>query len=461
MTTWFDRNATAFKVLLCIVLLLILMIPTAMLSSTIYERSNRATEARNEIMSKWGANQVLTGPIISVPYITKESQTRYYHFLPNTLSVDAKLVPEERKRGIYSTIVYTSADTIRATYEPLSASIPASFSSRNGLQWNRSVISYGITDMKGIQKSITATLDGKNLAFQPGLITSDVISSGVSREVALNPNTRLDIALEISLKGGEQIAFVPLGKTTEVTVAGPWPSPSFNGAFLPTKRTVEGGNFQATWSVTDFNRNFPQQWEGASYQLQHVPQTVDYRYDSVYLEKSSYTDSMTAPSGYNSVNIGDSVFGVKLIEVVDHYDKSERSIKYAFLIIGLSFLAFFLMEVIRRKPIHVLQYLLVGFALVVFYTLLLSLAEHIGFNPAYIVSALATITLITLYTKAICYEWKYAHIVGGILVVLYALVFVILQSEDYALLIGSVAVFLILGMLMYTTRKIDWYQTKK
>ncbi len=316
--------------------------------------------------------------------------------------------------------------------------------------------------MKGIEKSITATLDSKPLSFQPGLITSDVISSGVSREVALNPNAAISLTIDISLKGGEQISFVPLGKTTTVSVAGPWPSPSFNGAFLPTKREVSGKNFQASWTVTDFNRNFPQHWDSSSYQLQYVPQSVDYDNDSVYLEEKGYaTSSPSMAPGYNSVNIGDSVFGVKLIEVVDHYDKSTRSIKYAFLIIGLSFLAFFLMEVVRGRPIHVLQYLLVGFALVVFYTLLLSLSEHIGFNPAYIVSALATISLITLYTKAICHEWKYAQIVGGILAVLYALVFVILQSEDYALLIGSLAVFAILGILMYTTRKIDWYEVKR
>lgn len=458
MNTWFERNATAFKVLLCIVLLLIMMIPTSMLSSTINERSYRAVEARNEIMSKWGANQVLTGPIISVPYTTKDNQTRYYHFLPDTLAVSSQLAPEERKRGIYSTIVYTSADSIQAKYGALNGTVPASL--RASLQWNRSVISYGITDMKGIEKSITATLDGKPLSFQPWLITADVISSGVSREVALNPDAGITLTIDISLKWGEQIGFIPLGKTTNATVAGPWPSPSFNGAFLPTEREIDGKSFQATWTVTDFNRNFPQHWDGSSYQLQYVPQSEDDTHDSVYLEKS-YASPMTTVPGYNSVNIGDSVFGVKLIEVVDHYDKSTRTIKYAFLIIGLSFLAFFLMEVVRGRPIHVLQYLLVGFALVVFYTLLLSLSEHIGFNPAYIVSALATIALISLYTKAICNEWKYAHIVWGILLVLYALVFVILQSEDYALLIGSFAVFAILGILMYTTRKIDWYQVKR
>ncbi len=461
--TWLDRNATVFKVLLCIFLLMLLMIPTAMLSSTVNERHNRAAEARQEIMSKWWTNQVLAGPIISVPYTTKDNQTHYYHLLPDVLKVTSQLSPEERKRGIYSTIVYTSEDTITATYSALGSLIPASFSFKNALQWNRAVISYGISDMKGIQKSIEATIDGKPLIFQPGLITSDVMSSGVSREVALDSDAGISLGLKISLRWGEQIAFVPVGKTSEITVAGPWPSPSFNGAFLPTSRTIDGESFQATWNVTDFNRNFPQHWEGTNYQLQYVPDTTDYRYDSPYLDKSYMTAEM-APSSIRwgpAINIGESVFGVKLIDVVDHYDKAERSIKYAFLIIGLSFLAFFLMEVIRGRPIHVLQYLLIGFALVVFYTLLLSLSEHIWFNPAYIVSGLATVALISLYTKSICGAWKYAQIVGGILLVLYALVFVILQSEDYALLIGSVAVFLILGILMYTTRKIDWYQTSK
>lgn len=150
-STWFERNAMGLKVLLCGFLLAILMIPTLMLSNTIYERSQRAVEARQEIMSKWGGNQTLTGPIISVPYIVRvdsTDETHYYHFLPTKLAIESTLVPEVRTRGIYSTIVYTSDDSVTANFQPLRDTVPASFAARDRLQWNRAVVSYGISDMK-------------------------------------------------------------------------------------------------------------------------------------------------------------------------------------------------------------------------------------------------------------------------------------------------------------------------
>ena len=185
--TWFERNASAFKILLCGILLLILMIPTAMLRSTVDERANRAVSARTEIMSKWGAKQVLTGPIISAPYtITTGTgnnvprETRYYHILPDDLSVVSHLVPDLRTRGIYTTIVYTSKNDVTASFPTLS-SVVSTLSFRNQLEWNKAVISYGITDMKGIQDNLTPKVDEKDITFEPGLITADVLSSGGSR----------------------------------------------------------------------------------------------------------------------------------------------------------------------------------------------------------------------------------------------------------------------------------------
>lgn len=247
--------------------------------------------------------------------------------------------------------------------------------------------------------------------------------------------------------------FLPLGKTTDVAVSSVWESPSFDGAFLPLEKSLTKDGFSARWQVLHFNRDFPQSWEGAAYQLSYIPETVVYAFDEPSYEKMSYS-----PSGRDSGNnIGTNAFGVKLIQTVDHYDKSDRAAKYAILIIGLSFLTFFLLEVGYKRRVHAIQYLLIGFALIVFYTLLLAFAEHIGFNASYVLASVGTIALIGLYTRSIWDSSKFALYMSGILAFLYGLIFVILQSEDYALLIGSVSIFIILSLVMYLTRKIDWY----
>lgn len=188
------------------------------------------------------------------------------------------------------------------------------------------------------------------------------------------------------------------------------------------------------------------------YQLNSIPDTIPYKYSEIgYMQDTAMAESAN--------NIGDNAFGVRLIQTVDHYDKSERAAKYALLIISLSFLVFFLLEIVHKKPIHAIQYLLIGFALVVFYSLLLAFSEHIGFNGSYVVASIATLGLIGLYTRAIWND-QFALYEVGILALLYTLIFIILQSEDYALMIGSVTIFLILSLVMYVTRKIDWYKPR-
>lgn len=231
----------------------------------------------------------------------------------------------------------------------------------------------------------------------------------------------LNFQIEMSLKGSEGLYFIPVGKETFVNLTSYWPDPSFSGAFIPKNRSITPAGFNANWKVLHFNRNYPQQWTDQSYDM------------------------------------AKSRFGVDLFVAADHYQKSMRSSKYAILVITLTFLVFFLIEVINKIRIHPFQYILIGLALCVFYTLLLSIAEQLGFNTAYGIAAASVIILIALYVKAIISNKRIAMALAALLGVLYGFIFVIIQMESYSLLVGSIGLFLIIGLTMYFTRKINWY----
>jgi len=227
--------------------------------------------------------------------------------------------------------------------------------------------------------------------------------------------------MSLNLNGSGQISFVPLGKVTTVQLSSPWKNPSFTGLFLPDERIVNEQGFSAKWKILHLNRNYPQQWTGKS-------------------EK-----------------VMESAFGAKFFCPVDEYQKSMRSAKYAVLFIGLTLAAFFLTEVTNRTRIHPIQYLLIGFDICLFYLLLLSISEHTSFATAYAVSAVASVLLVASYSRGILKSGRMAATIGSLMTFLYGFLYVTLQLEDYALLIGSIGMFVVLGVVMYLTRKIDWY----
>ena len=232
-------------------------------------------------------------------------------------------------------------------------------------------------------------------------------------------------AFDLVLKGSQQLYFAPVGRETKVKIQSKWATPSFDGAFLPDNRTISDAGFTADWKVLHLNRNYPQSWTGARN------------------------------------GIIESAFGVNLLLPTDHYKKSIRTVKYAFILIALTFLIFFFMEILNGRLVHPFQYILVGMALCIFYTLLLSFSEHLNFNIAYTLAAAMTVGMVTFYAKTIFETWQLAALVGGILTILYLFVFTIVQLNDYALLIGSLGLFGVLGIVMYLSRKIDWYNLGK
>jgi inner membrane protein len=431
------KNNIFFKIGVIIFLILILMIPAAMVKGLVHERENIQEQAIFEVSSKWSEGQTITGPYLTVPfdkYIKQYSKSdstyktvktrEYLHVLPNELKFVGSINPEKRYRGIYEVVVYESNFKIEGNFKDLNLEsydiLPSD------LRLEKATINIGITDLKGIEKQIQLNWNGVNSAFNSGTTTKDLTSSGINTGVALSSNEgkSYEFNLNLDLKGSQFINFIPLGKTTDIELKSNWPTPSFSGNYLPDSKSVSDSGFISKWNILHLNRNYPQSWIGNAHRV------------------------------YNSQ------FGTDLLLPVDNYKKSDRVAKYAILFLAFTFMVFFFVEVLNKVFIHPIQYLLVGVALIVFYSLLLSFSEHIPFNAAYGLSSSLTLLLISGYVYAILKSKKITSLISGILLILYSFIFTIIQLENYALLIGSLGVFVILCVVMYFSRKIDWYNIK-
>lgn len=428
----FIRNSATLKVISIGILVLVLLIPLSMISSLMRERRSRRDSVVAEINQKWGNCQTITGPFFTIPYKSfykdKDDKLKYdirhLHILPEHLNISGQIDPQIRYRSLYEAVLYNTHLTISGNFT-LSILDQCNIEPENIL-WDKAVFSVGISDMKGIQENIVITFNEKTYKANPGLATTDVASSGVQCAVVLDPRQEVSpFSLKLNLNGSEQIHFIPAGETTRVDLTSSWPSPSFNGSFLPVTRDISDKGFSARWNVLHLNRNFPQIWKG------------------------------------NQYHIGQSSFGLNLIITADIYQKSIRISKYALMFIVFTFSAFFLSEIINRQRVHPIQYLLIGLAILLFYVLLLSVSEYINFDIAYIVSAMAVTAIITGYSQGILKNTYFTFTVLGILVILYAYLYIVLQLEDYALLMGSIGLFMVLATVMYITRKINWYSLNK
>ncbi len=431
--TFWDRNNMILKSFFIGLLILLLLIPATFIQSLVSERSSRQTEAVKEISSKWAGSQTITGPVIGIPYmevVTYEKNTtevkKWAYFLPDKLDIQARISPEKRYRGIYEVVVYTSELQIKGSYDSLhiaELNIPA-----DKLLWNEAAVFFNISDVQGLKEEMTLHLAGNTLDLVPAKYSSDQFKNALSAALPASlagVRGPLDFSATVQLKGSGDLLFVPAGKVTTVKAASSWPDPSFAGSYLPDLRTVKDSGFTADWKVLYLNRNYPQQWKGDVHEM------------------------------------GGSAFGVNLILPVDVYQQTTRSVKYAILIILLTFTAFFLIEWVYRRSIHSFQYVLVGLALCLFYTLLLSFSEYIGFNKAYLTAALATIFLIAWFVRSILRSSKMSLFVGALLSLLYGFIFTLIQLQDYALLMGSIGLFITLGVVMYFSRKIKWTEEEK
>ena len=419
-----------FKFLLIGIISLILLIPAGWVKHLILERQTRSQEVYQEISAIWGYNQSICGPILTIPYKTwyktekgeTVEQIKRAHFLPELLDVKASLIPEERYRSIFKVIVYQANISVNGTFsapdfEDMGISLSQIF-------WEDAYLSLGIPDMRGIQNDVSIQWNDKAYSVIPGCKNTDIINSGFHAKIPLSNEKDMNNSfhLDLNLNGTGTFNIFPLGKKTLAQLSSKWTEPSFKGSFLPYEREINENGFTADWQITHLNRNFPQYWTEKEYSL----------------------------TG--------SDFGVELISPVNHYQQSFRSVKYAMMFIGLTFLLFLLIEILFNKKIHPVQYILAGFALIIFYTLLVSIAEQFGFKIAYLISSLSVLALLSFYIYSNLKNAIMTIISTLFLALLYLFLYIILQLQDYALLFGSIGLFIVLSAFMILTRNINWYK---
>lgn len=427
------RFSKTIKVVVIGLLILILMIPMFMIENLISERGRTQREAINEVSEKWSFAQTVTGPYLNIQYpvITENNEEKKVSLkdlilFPDELLIDGQLKTEILKRSLYEVNVYQSELTLKGSFS--AEELIKNRVDMEQLQLDRAAVCLNLTDMRGISEQICITLGDSTYMFEPGMDNRGINKTGVHAIAdlsALKSNQKLPYEVRIKLKGSQSIHFIPLGKTTHVNLKANWNTPSFTGSYLPSNRNITEKDFSAQWQVLNLNRNYSQVMIG-------------------------YTQS-------NITDIESSHFGVNFKIPVEQYQQSMRSAKYAILIILLTFGVIFFTEIMNNTRIHALQYLLVGLALCLFYSLLLSFSEHIGFNPAYLLSATLTIILVGGYMFGITKKKKPSAIMSGLLGVLYLYIFVLIQLETFALLAGSLGLFTILATVMYFSKKIDWF----
>lgn len=408
------------KLLLILIISILLLIPQAIIMDMVNERSSTEGLANLEVNEKWGNGQTLTGPVLFIP---GDSAANNLYILPETLDIDGKINSRTLKRGIYDFTVYETALTLAGRF-----SLPKELKAEQlkYLRTDRAKLLFAISDFKGFSDNPALVLNG-----QPAELSSEALHLGSHDALSccvdlqsLLDSSNLDYRITVPLKGSDYLYFLPVGRTTSVHLASDCLTPSFTGRYLPAQREVTDQGFTADWKVLALNRDFAQ-------------------------VLNSHAELKKAQP-----------FGVDLKVPVEQYQQTTRSIKYAYLIILLTFAVVFFVEIRRQTPIHPVQYALVGIALMLFYTLLLAFSEHLTFLLSYLIASVMTIGLITLFMRPLLRNTRAALFIGLLLTVLYTFIYVIMQLESYALLVGSLGIFVILAVAMYASQKINWYQEK-
>lgn len=419
-----DKGKLFFKAVIIFVMAFFLWIPTFLVREVINERANRQKEAIQEVGSKWAGKQTITGPILAIPYNGTSNgisyQKKYAWFMADQLDITSSVAPQKRHRGIYDVVVYQGDISITAKFNEIKFGDltipPANFI------WSEAKLILQISDLThGINEEIFIKWKDSSLLCQPWAETTPTIGDALYASVPLkieDAATQNVFNVKFSLHGSQQLMFSPAARETKIQMKGSWPDPSFTGLKLPEEPNTADTGINVRWKY--LNRTTPMVWND------------------------------------QFLNLQPSAMGADLIIPVDGYDKTERSVKYSLLCIILTFAAFFLIETIYKRNLHLIQYGLAGLALVLFYTLLLSISEYVGFNLAYLIAGVATISLVTWYVGSIMKSTKLATFIGFVLLVVYGYIFTIIQLQDYALLMGSIGLFIALAIIMYFSRKLQW-----
>jgi inner membrane protein len=423
-----DKGKLFIKAVFIFIMALALWIPAYFVLELVKERQGRQNEAIADISSKWAGPQTVISPILMIPYseTTKDDKgnaiavKRKSYFMADKVDIQSKVFPEKRHRGIYDVIVYRSEIAINGKFNPLAwqqLKIPP-----ENILWNEAVVLFKVKDnLKGINEDISINWNGNTIAFNPQESGLSQLEDAFAAPVPFNAEEagkEHSYSMKFLLNGSGQLMFTATAKENKLSMQSKWPDPGFTGAKLPDTRQVSDSGFVAGWKY--MNRSVPLVWKDTFYDLSA------------------------------------SVLGADLLIPMDSYNKTERSVKYALLCIVLTFASFFLIETYYRRSLHLVQYGLAGLALVLFYSLLLSMSEYIGFNPAYLISSVATIGLVMWFIGSILKSSRLGLFTSFVLTVVYGYIFIIIQLQDYALLMGSIGLFIALAIIMYFSRRLQW-----
>ncbi len=462
-------SSIVLKLFVMLVLVLFLLIPLSWVQDLIAERSGREVEVGNEISSKWGGSQLVSGPVIGIPYRYAQQvnrtgangkletenywETDYVFLTADQVKVEATVDPELRKRGIYQTVVYNGALQMRGSFGEID--LKKLNIAAEDVRWQDAKLFLGLSDVKGLKSAPKLQWNGQASSFQIGSGEVALFEQNMSVPVDLSSeSTKGSFSLHIDIRGSKALTIFPTAEETAIAAKGTWPNPSFDGGFLPDEREVGEQAFSANWQVPSFSRKFPRQWTGAKRALyERLPNGEDFPLPKVVADGQTVGSSdMATLSGLQDM------VQINFLESVNNYQKTSRVAKYAVLVILLTFTSLFFTEILKKQRVHLIQYILIGCAMVLFYSLLLAIAEHLGFNWSYLISALATIALISSFIFGITKDSKLGIYFSGILSLCYAFIFFLLQLQDYALIVGTVGVFIMLALLMRFSLKINWYQ---
>jgi inner membrane protein len=437
-------SSGGFKIAMLVILILLLLIPVFMIRSLIGERSHRADEVEESIMEAWGSQFTLYGPVVRIPVVEYEevrtktekegekieviTHNNALWITPKDASLRADFSAQKKRRGIFSVALFSGNVSLSGSF---------SFERAKGeLKQNRTIypeqaeIIVGLASQKGIRRIIKADWNGRELFFKPG---NRNFSIGYSSGNGINASIPFDITgmntfdIQFTVQGGKAMRMLPIGETTQAYVEADWPAPSFQGGFLPSTQTLSENGFSAEWEISYLSRSIPLYW------------LTD--------ERGDYDGRM---------NWRSELFGMDFFKPLDHYALNTRAVKYAILFLIIPFLTLFFLEVFSQKSIHPAQYLLSGLANVIFYLLLLSISEHLSFSLAYLITAAALTCMMSLYARSLLETWARSAYMGLVMALLYLIMYLTLNAEDWALLIGSITAFIITGVVMFLTRRLDW-----
>lgn len=434
-------TSPGFKFIITGIITFLLLIPALLVWALVEERANRADQVAQSISQGWGNQQRINGPYLVVPYLTKQKQNdvyidvrRYAIYSPAKLETTSDLEVEERKKSIYSTPLYHMKSKLSGRFDPIDTS---QIVARNGRpRLREAFLAIEVSDLAGFRSEVVAKLNGgEDAIFSPGLAGlhpstspnryNNYNNSGKSSGIHLNVDEALldqsmKFEVDLAINGSRALEIVPSGKTTEVSMTSNWPHPGFNGRFLPETRNITETGFDAKWTVPNLARG------------------------------------ISAVSFGTQISNADSIIEVSFVKPLKFYQLVSRTLKYAVAFFSLVFLAIFILELTGKNPVHWIQYILTGLAMVVFYILLLALAEQVGFDIAYILASLATTGLIAWYVGNALASRNAIYVIASVVGLTYAIMYLILKEDEYALLIGAIIAFAAIAMTMFATRNVDW-----